>query len=174
MNAQAKNSSERRLTLLGRLDRLGETLSTRCEEKIHDVMGGDGEADPMSMFEKLSEVIESSVGLTINYLNADAGSFIVIDVLRVALGDRGAIEVADNAHDLATWLDSFARREQPHIYYSLDAITRGILRATLETQKDWCDAAFKVETRDSEKQPLVIGMEAMEQWLKLVGVTTRR
>lgn len=114
------------------------------------------------------------MGVTINYLNAYPGSFIIFDLLRVALGDRRAIEAADSAHELARWLDSFARREQPNRYYSLDIITSGILRATLETRDEWRDFAFRVETKDPQQQPLVIGMEAMERWLKLAGVTTRR
>lgn len=174
MNAPTKNLFERRLALLNRLDRLEKTWSERCEEKIRAVMGDDAEADLMSMFEKLSEATEFSVGCTINYLNAYPGSFIIFDVLRVALGHRRAMEAADDAHELATWLDSFARREQPHTYYCMDAITSGILRATIETRNEWRDFAFKVETRDPQKQPLVIGMEAMERWLRLAGVTTRR
>lgn len=87
MNVPTQNLSERRLVLLTRLDRLEQTWSERCDEKIRDVMGDDAEADLMSMFEKLSEATDFSVGVTINYLNAYPGSFIIFDVLRVALGD---------------------------------------------------------------------------------------
>lgn len=58
MNVPTQNLSERRLVLLTSLDRLEQTWSERCEEKIRDVMGDDVEADLTSMSEKLSEATD--------------------------------------------------------------------------------------------------------------------
>lgn len=170
INSEEVHNNDKRQNLLRNIRRVNKTCAQLRDAKIKELSDNDPEANLVSLYHNLSKTKEGRTGHQINYIGVYSAVPIICYTLEAALGGAGAVASIQAAHQLAEWLDLFAKR-QPQGEFGLNYRMELLLVATLETADDWRDFAARSEMSAEQGTLQLAEPHLLRRWLLLAGIT---
>ena len=132
---------------------------------------GDSNADILSLYENFKIQMDGDTEISAGYMCVLPVGVLVVNMLRVALGDKGAVTAAKEAIQLAAGLKKIRKRREKDTKYFFTLLLGLNMTATLGMAEEWLDFAYEVESkRDGEL--CWMSTKTFLRWTDMAGINT--